>query len=321
MTKQLLITSAGRRSHLLQCFRESSKVVGIDLRVLGADLQPELSAACQLADKGCAVPRCTGADYVPALLELCRQERINLIVPTIDTELPILSQHAADFLKVGTRVIVSSPDAVAVARDKMRTARFLETAGVPIPRTLTLAEYRKDPCSIPGPVIAKPVGGSSSVGIVRGRGPGDFANLTAEGYLVQELWEGAEFTVNMFVDQQGELRCAVPHRRLEVRAGEVSKGRTEKVPVLDEGARKIVTALPGALGPLCFQAIVRESGEYAVFEINARFGGGYPLAHRAGARFTQWLIEEVSGLSCSANNDWKEGVTMLRYDSAVFLNE
>jgi carbamoyl-phosphate synthase large subunit len=210
---------------------------------------------------------------------------------------------------------------VAVARDKALTARVLAAAGVPTPRTLSLAAYRENPETIPGPVIAKPVGGSSSVGLARGRGPADFAALPAEGYLVQALWEGAEYTVNVFVDRQGALRCAVPHRRLEVRAGEVSKGRTERVPALEEAAKKIVAALPGAQGPLCFQAIVRESGECAVFEINARFGGGYPLAHQAGAQFSKWLLEETVGLPCTAHNDWKEGVTMLRYDAAVFLHD
>jgi carbamoyl-phosphate synthase large subunit len=55
-----------------------------------------------------------------------------------------------------------------------------------------------------------------------------------------------------------------------------------------------------------------------VFEINARFGGGYPLAHQAGATFSQWLLEEVAGLPATANDRWQDGVLMLRYDSAVF---
>jgi carbamoyl-phosphate synthase large subunit len=45
------------------------------------------------------------------------------------------------------------------------------------------------------------------------------------------------------------------------------------------------------------------------------------LADRAGAHFAQWLLEEAVGLPSSANNEWKDGVTMLRYDSAVFIND
>ena len=72
---------------------------------------------------------------------------------------------------------------------------------------------------------------------------------------------------------------------------------------------------------MCFQAIVTPAGEAAVFELNARFGGGYPLSHMAGGRFTKWLLEETAGRAPSVPEEWSEGVTMLRYDAAVFLSE
>jgi carbamoyl-phosphate synthase large subunit len=58
-----------------------------------------------------------------------------------------------------------------------------------------------------------------------------------------------------------------------------------------------------------------------VFEVNARFGGGYPLAHEAGAHFTRWLLEESTGLPLTATSVWEEGVLMLRYDAAFFVRE
>jgi carbamoyl-phosphate synthase large subunit len=158
------------------------------------------------------------------------------------------------------------------------------------------------------------------MGIVRPRSPAELVGLPLDDYLVQEMWDGAEYTVNLFFDQEGDLRCAVPHRRIEVRSGEVSKGRTERVPALMNAAHQLAAALPGARGPLCFQAIVRPDGSFAVFEINARFGGGYPLAHHAGATFTRWLLEEALCSPCTAHDNWREGVTMLRYDAAVFLD-
>jgi carbamoyl-phosphate synthase large subunit len=187
---------------------------------------------------------------------------------------------------------------------------------------MPLAEYLREPQSLSWPVIAKPNAGSASVGIIRPTELSDLNRLAAvDAYIVQELWQGREYTVNVFFDAAGRLRCAVPHRRIEVRAGEVSKGRTERVPALSEAASKLPAILPGGRGPMCFQAVVRDGGEYAVFEMNARFGGGYPLAHRAGARMSQWLLEELTGRTCSACDDWREGVTMLRYDAAVFVDE
>jgi carbamoyl-phosphate synthase large subunit len=136
--------------------------------------------------------------------------------------------------------------------------------------------------------------------------------------VVQDLIPGSEFTVNLFFDARG-LRCAVPHWRMETRGGEVSKGLTRRIPALMEAAEKIGRALDGkAFGPLCFQAMVTDSGEAFVFELNARFGGGYPLADRAGAKFARWLLELALHRHCSANNNWRENVMMLRYDAAVF---
>jgi carbamoyl-phosphate synthase large subunit len=189
-----------------------------------------------------------------------------------------------------------------------------------VPRTVAAADYAAPPDALGWPVIVKPRAGSSSKGLVlpRSRAEALAAAAAAPDAIVQELRAGREYTVNLYFDRAGALRCAIPHWRIETRGGEVSKGRTEDVPALRALARAIARVLPGARGALCFQAIVDEQGGVAVIEINARFGGGYPLAHRAGARFAQWLLEEAAGRPCSAHDDWQAGVTMLRHDTAVF---
>ena len=83
-------------------------------------------------------------------------------------------------------------------------------------------------------------------------------------------------------------------------------------------AEGICRALPQARGVRCFQVIDDETRGPQVIEINARFGGGYPLAHHAGAQFANWLLQELAGQAPAANDDWRDGVTMLRYDDAVF---
>ena len=87
---------------------------------------------------------------------------------------------------------------------------------------------------------------------------------------------------------------------------------------LSDIARQIVKVIPGLRDPFCFQAILTAEGP-TVFEINARFGGGYPLAPAAGATFGKWLIEESLGLPSTANDEWQDGFLILRYDAAVFI--
>jgi carbamoyl-phosphate synthase large subunit len=115
------------------------------------------------------------------------------------------------------------------------------------------------------------------------------------------------------------MHCAIAHERLRVRAGEVEKGVTLRDPALLDLAWRLGRALGGASGALCFQARMDADGKPSIFEINARFGGGYPLVHRAGAHFTRWLLEERLGLPRTAHDRWQDDVLMLRFDDAVFL--
>jgi carbamoyl-phosphate synthase large subunit len=315
----ILICSAGRRVELIRCFRASAAHLRIDLRVLAVDVDPPMAAACHMADLAIRVPRCDRAEFIEELLGICLRHEVDLIVPTIDPELEPLSVHAARFREVGVDLAVAAPDVVRLARDKLRTAHFLTSRGLPAPRSGRLDEVIADPNAWSWPLIVKPRSGSSSVGIRILTKATQLTELgEAPDYLAQELLRGDEYTVNMFFDRTGRLACAIPHQRREVRAGEVAKGITRRHPDLESIARKLGEALPGARAALCFQAIVDEAGHAAVFELNARFGGGYPLAHHAGARFAQWLLEDATGRPSSAHNQWQDGVVMLRYDQAVF---
>jgi carbamoyl-phosphate synthase large subunit len=320
----VMFSSAGRRGELIGCFRRDAKAIGVDLYVVATDSHPELSAACQIADVSYRVPRCTEAGFVEATLAICRKENVDMVIPMIDTELQGLSAAAEKFDAIGTRVVISSGEVIAIARDKLKTSEVLKQAGVQVPRTAPLLEVLKDCSGWAWPLILKPRGGSSSVGIIYVESPADLgrAALTQKAqYIAQERWFGDEYTVNMFFDKEGDLCCVVPHKRIETRGGEVSKGRTERLQIFNDMAHLVAKALPGARGPLCFQAIRNDRNQAAVFEINARFGGGYPLAHQAGAHFPRWLLQEASSGFATASNDWRAGVTMLRYDTAVFKDD
>jgi carbamoyl-phosphate synthase large subunit len=315
----ILISSAGRRVGLMECFRADAAELDIDLDIIATDIRPDISAACHLADAAFPVPPCTAPDFVDSVHSICFSNAVELVVPTIDPELDVLSRHKQHFAEIGTQLAVSSPDLVRLASDKLETAHFLAAAGIPVPRTAAFRDEVFDSADWKWPLIFKPKFGSASKGAmvvscldaVRG-------TQFNEDYIVQEYMRGEEYTVNVFFDLDERLCCVIPHVRHEVRAGEVSKGTTRHHARLERIADRLGGVLPSPRGALCFQAIAADDDRVGVFEINARFGGGYPLAHAAGARFSQWLLQEAAGLPCTANNDWSEGVTMLRYDAAVF---
>lgn len=317
---RVLVTSAGRRVELLACFRAAASALGIDLKVIACDLHPPMSPACREADSSFGVPPVGSDDYVEALLRQCCHHDVSLLVPTIDTELLPISLARPHFEAIGVDVAISLPALISIARDKLHTATFLRENGIPTPRTAAIAAVRAAPHDWRWPLIVKPRHGSAGRHVCILDHEDQLGGVTAaEPMIVQELLRGPEHTVNMFFDRAGAMRCAIPHERLQVRAGEVEKGVTRRVPELSRLAAQLATALPGPAGVLCFQAMQTLSGAPAILEINARFGGGYPLAHRAGAEFAKWLLEERLNAPCSANDDWVAGMTMLRYDAAVFV--
>jgi carbamoyl-phosphate synthase large subunit len=80
----------------------------------------------------------------------------------------------------------------------------------------------------------------------------------------------------------------------------------------------VAERLDGLRGPMNVQ-IFCDGEDVNVIEINLRFGGGYPLAHHAGARFAQWLVDETIGGKSIRSEGWTEGLVMLRYDAEVIV--
>ncbi len=246
-----------------------------------------------------------------------------MIIPTIDPGIDVYAKRGGALRERGIEVVVSNEAVVKITSDKLETRRWLDSIGIKTPWTMAMENVRRNFGSCQFPLVAKPIKGSGSVGIRL------LANATElydpvfdNGYIVQQFISGREYTVNMYFDlKEGQMHCAIPHRRIEVRSGEVAKGITVRHPLLEALAWKLGKALPGPRGSICFQAIEIPDGEIYVIEINARFGGGFPLAYRAGAKFTRWLMEEKLGLPSSASNQWKDNVLMIRYDEAVFVGD
>ncbi len=302
----ILVSSAGRRVALVELLRADARALGLVPRLIATDRKPALSAACAVADLARAMPPAHHPEFAPALVALCREQGVRLLVPTIDPELLPIAANADALRAGGTFVNISAPQAVRIARDKYLTAEALGADAAP---------SALPPAALPLPLIAKPRDGSASAGLRVIRTAQELATVPANAVL-QPLLTGPEYTVNLFV-HAGETRAAVPHLRREVRAGEVAKAITVRHAGLGAIARRLPHAVPGLAGALCFQAIDTAEGP-RVIEINARFGGGFPLAHAAGAPFTRWLIEAALGRPVAADDGWREGVTMLRHDAAIF---
>jgi carbamoyl-phosphate synthase large subunit len=318
----ILFLAAGRRVSLVRQFKAALTDLGDAGRVITEDATPSAPAHV-VSDTQAALPRCTVPGYIDQLMDLCGREQVRLIVPLIDTVLPVLSPHREAFTKAGITALVSAPETAAIGHHKGHTGEFFRAHGFKTPRILSDAEIG---ALKPGdfPLFVKPPMGSSSIGAEKVSSLSDLTYLRGRtpDLMVMELVTGDEYTVDVYVDLTGIPRCAVPRRRLEVRAGEVSKGLTVRDETIIAQSLAVAAKLPGAIGCITLQCFKRGNGDVCFIEINARFGGGYPLSWHAGASYPKWLIQEVRGDRPGWRDGiaWRDNLAMLRYDDELIID-
>ena len=95
---KILFTSVGRRVELLQVFYEAAKQLKLPLEIIGTDISTS-APALQFCDSQKIVCRITDENYIPQLLSICEKEKVDCLIPTIDTDLLLLAKNKAMFEK------------------------------------------------------------------------------------------------------------------------------------------------------------------------------------------------------------------------------
>ena len=316
----MLFTSAGRRVELVRAFRRAFAELGLEGKIVGVDVDP-LAPALQECDATFIVPRVDDPNYVPALIDLCARERIALLFPLIDPEIPVLARHRDEFDATGTRAMVPPAESALIAADKLATAELFERLGVPAPSTSTGESAREAELSFP--VFVKPRFGSAGAHAhaVADREELEFWLQRVPEPIVQERLPGPEITSDVLCLEDGRAAAVVSRRRIEVRTGEVAKGVTVHDARVVEHCATIAEALQ-ARGPITVQCLMRGS-EPRFTEVNARFGGGVPLGIAAGVDSPRWLLAQAAGLDVELPplGSYEVDLYMTRYDESFFVRE
>lgn len=316
----ILITSAGQRVSLVKAFKKELLKFNSEGKVFTTDLDPILAPACHISDEYFFVPKVTDKEYINEILNICINKNIKLIIPTIDTELLVLSENANLFKTNGIKVVISEYYFIKLCRDKRLTNQFFKDKGIKIPKQFEKGGFEY-------PVFVKPYDGSLSKGIFIANSPLDIkkehlsnSKLMFMEYICPNDYD--EFTVDCYYDKNSILRCVVPRKRIFIRAGEVSKAVALKNKIVIEFQDKL-NYIRGVIGCITIQVFYhKENSSILGIEINPRFGGGYPLSYLAGANYPKWLIEEyLLNQDIEFFDNWENNLLMLRYDAEVLVHE
>lgn len=80
------------------------------------------------------IPGANEDHFTESLLSLCIRENINIVLPLVTKELLPLSQNKQRFEEAGSRILVSSSEAILIANNKAVCYQFLEEKGIKVPR-------------------------------------------------------------------------------------------------------------------------------------------------------------------------------------------
>lgn len=316
----VLFTSAGRRVELLQAFRRAYRDLNLKGHIIAVDANP-LAPALQYADRFYLVPPLTDESYIPTLAQICSREQVNLIFPLIDPDVSLLSQYCNVLEATGAKVVVVPPNAARTTADKWLTYLFFHAHNIPTPRTWLPSHVKE--IEVNYPVIVKPRFGSAGKNVFKAnnRRELDFFLEYVPEPLVQEYLSGPEVTSDVICDFTGEVLAVVSRQRIEVRSGEVTKGKTVYEPEIIRFSVAIAKAL-GAIGPITLQCFVQEGRPYFT-EVNARFGGGVPLGIAAGVTAPHWYLALAAGMALDIPplGSYQVGLYMSRFDTSIFLEE
>lgn len=309
----ILLTSAGRRTYLVQYFKEALNGSG---KVYASN--SILTHALLSADGYVLTPNIYDKTYIDFLIQYCVSNKISAIISLFDIDLPVLAQNKARFEEIGVRLVVSSFKATAICNDKWETFKFLSGLGINQVSTFLSIDSAKKAIqsgTLDFPLYLKPRWGMGSIGIYKAENEIEldvlYKKLHREIFntylkyesaedrenciIIQKEIDAQEYGIEILNDLDGNYVTTFAKKKLAMRSGE-----TDIAEIVDaqpfEHIAKTISANLKHIAILDADCFVTKTGEIYILEMNCRFGGQYPFSHVAGVnipkQIVKWLANE-----------------------------
>jgi carbamoyl-phosphate synthase large subunit len=244
--------------------------------------------------------------FVDGIAALCRADAIDVVISTVDVELPPLAARRTELASA----VLAAPSAgtLDVTLDKWLLAeRCAPLLRVPTTRLLDRAGIAAE---WDFPVIVKPRRGAGSRGVhlVHDRA-GLEAHTPDDSQLIQANLPGEEFSVDVFADADGNVVVAVPRTRARVDSGVSIAGRTLHDEALESTAAAVAQAI-GLHGVANVQLRYDVNGVPALLEVNPRFPGALPLTIAAGADLPSLALDLALGRELPSRLEFRDLATV-----------
>jgi carbamoyl-phosphate synthase large subunit len=239
-----------------------------DIHILGTSYLPTgMTSGSVLVEQCFQSPMIADAGpYIDFIETLCIQKHIDVLFVSDDDEL-LLLKHS---LRLNCILVCADVETLCLFMDKKQASVAINGLGIAVPPII------HDLCSerpASGKIIFRKTHAKGSQGIYT-------VDLNATPYIenhftpanfIQEFIEGNEYTVDIFCDRDGEMKLAIPRRRIDIRNGITYKCVIEYIPQIIDACKVIYNRyqMPGFSN---VQFILRDNEAFFV-ELNPRFAG------------------------------------------------
>lgn len=309
----------------MEYFKEA---LGGDGLVFAANSEQSPALCC--ADEAVRTPLIYDPDYIPFLLGFCKSHAVGLLVSLIDIDLPVLSRHKQEFEAIGVKMAVSDPEVLISCNDKYQMSLKLWRSQIRCPETCISEEdalLKLSAGLLHFPLVVKPRFGMGSIGIALAYDKKELhafyqstRRAVQTSYLkyesaaagdacvvIEERCEGNEYGLDVVNDFAGNYITTIVRKKLAMRAGETDEAvilgeKDKEYSILTELGAQISKSF-GHIGNMDVDVILNPDTKAPyVIDMNARFGGGYPFSHLAGAdlprAYVAWAKSEKVPESC-----------------------
>lgn len=310
----VLLTGAGGPAAIC-AFKSLSKT---DMNIHMADMDG-LSAGLYLTKEANRhiIPGGIDETFIPTVLDICVKHNIDILIPTVDCELLKIAERKDEFEKAGIQLLLTKQSILDQIMNKHNLLFSLKDDVAVGPFDM-LNKTSKEKWNNTK-VVVKPVSGSGSRGV---EFYDDFSliperKFEEDNLMIQEFATGPEYSVDVMVCANGDIKAAVPRLRMRTDSGVSVTGKVEKNQKVIDYVETIINTM-GLTYVANIQVIDSPIHGPRLIEINPRFSGGLSLVIQSGADTPLMAIRDLIGQEVDKVEDFKE-IAMVRSFTETYL--
>jgi carbamoyl-phosphate synthase large subunit len=277
------------------------------------------SSGLYRADKFSIITKPENEQFIESIINLCKNNNIDVIFPGSDIELPIFSKNKKTIeSKTSTKIITNKMEVIEICRNKYKTFEFLKNNNLNyIPSCLSKDsdDFTKENNF---PLIVKPCEGFGSkfFNIVKTNTDLNYAISTIENYgwtpIIQKYLknDNKEFTTGITIDKSGKQIMSTIVIKKILKHGQTYKAIIDNYPEIKK-ISEITAKKIGGIGAINIQLRIDEDdNEAKIIEINPRFSASCPMRTVAGINEPDIVIR---------NTLFDEEIKITNYQSLLCL--